>query len=46
MVRRSLWWPGHEKPDYEEIVEQNERFVVVRKFGVAGVVAEQPDPNA
>jgi hypothetical protein len=36
---------GHEKPDYEEMVERNVRFVIVRKFGVAGVVAEQRDPN-
>ena len=36
---------GHEKPDYEEVVERNDRFVVVRKFGVAGVVAEQRDPD-
>jgi hypothetical protein len=37
---------GHERPDFEEIVERNDRFVVVRKFGVAGLVAEQLDPTA
>jgi hypothetical protein len=38
--------PGHEKPDFEEVVEHNERFVMVHKFGIAGEVAEDRDPRS
>ncbi len=38
--------PGHEKRDFEEVVEGNGRFVMVRKFGIAGEVAENRDPRS
>src|SRR5690349_13222945 len=31
--------PGHELPDVEEVVDRNERFVVVRKRGEAASLA-------
>jgi hypothetical protein len=33
--------PGHEKPDVEEIVERTPHWLIVRKIGTAGEVAEQ-----
>jgi hypothetical protein len=38
--------PGHEKSDFEEVVMRTDRFVLVRKFGIAGAVAEDRDPRA
>jgi hypothetical protein len=38
--------PGHERPEWEEVIQRNARFVVVRKFGVAGAVADDLDPRA
>jgi hypothetical protein len=37
--------PGHEIPDVEEVVAQNQRFYVVRKHDTEAVVAEQTDPR-
>ena len=37
--------PGHEVPAIERIVEQHERYLVVEKTGVAGVLAERADPR-
>ena len=38
--------PGHEDPDVEHIVLQNERFLVVQKEGRAAQEAEKGDPRA
>ncbi len=37
--------PGHDHPDVERVIEQNERFAIVAKFGEAEGVAEQSDPR-
>jgi hypothetical protein len=37
--------PGHDVPEIERVVEENERYVVVEKFGVAGIRAVQLDPR-
>jgi hypothetical protein len=37
--------PGHEITDVEQMVEANERFVVVAKLGAGAQVAEQLDPR-
>jgi hypothetical protein len=37
--------PGHEKPDVEEVVARSDRFLMVRKFGLAGEAAEDLDPR-
>jgi len=38
--------PGHELNEFERVVEQNERYAVVEKFGPAGPVAMKLDPRA
>jgi hypothetical protein len=38
--------PGHELPEVERVVEQNERFHVIEKLGAAAIVAEETDPRA
>src|SRR3954470_12672789 len=37
--------PGHELDDVERIVEQNERYAIVEKFGAAGPAAVRLDPR-
>jgi hypothetical protein len=37
--------PGHEIPDVEEVVAENERFNVVRKHVAEGVLARETDPR-
>jgi|SRR3954447_24343612 len=37
--------PGHEVSDVEQIVEANDRFVVVAKLGVGGQLAEHLNPR-
>jgi hypothetical protein len=37
--------PGHEIPDVERIVERNDRYVVVEKFGESAVAAIKHDPR-
>ncbi len=37
--------PGHEVPEIEQVVEENERYVVVEKFGEAGIAAVRLDPR-
>ena len=37
--------PGHEVPDVEEVVAENERFYVVRKHPAESVIAEETDPR-
>lgn len=36
---------GHDIPDVERVVEQNERFVVVEKFGESALAAIKLDPR-
>jgi hypothetical protein len=38
--------PGHELDEVERVVEQNERYAIVEKFGAAGPVAMKLDPRA
>ena len=38
--------PGHVKADYEHVVEQKDRFTIVRKTGGAGDIAEDMDPRS
>ena len=38
--------PGHELPEVERVVEQNERFHVIEKLGAAAIVAEETDPRS
>ena len=37
--------PGHQDPDIEQVVSQNERFLVVEKKGQAAQEAEESDPR-
>jgi hypothetical protein len=37
--------PGHDIPDVERVVEQNERFVTVEKFGESALAAIKLDPR-
>jgi hypothetical protein len=37
--------PGHDIPTVERVVEQNERFVVVEKFGESAKAAVRLDPR-
>jgi hypothetical protein len=37
--------PGHEIPDVERVVETNERYFVVEKFGESAVAAIKFDPR-
>ncbi len=37
--------PGHDVPEIERVVERNERYVVVEKFGDAGIAAVRLDPR-
>ena len=49
-IRRVATWfpikPGHDDPALERVVETNERYAVVEKFGEAGMVAVELDPRA
>ena len=36
---------GHQLPEVERVVEGNDRFLVVEKFGAAAVVARSADPR-
>jgi hypothetical protein len=38
--------PGHEIPDVEEVVAENQRFFVVRKYVEEGILAKQTDPRS
>ena len=37
--------PNHQLPEVERVVETNDRFLVVEKFGAAAVVARASDPR-
>jgi hypothetical protein len=43
--RHFLVKPGHERLDYERVVDQGDGWLVVTKIGVAGEVAEDEDPR-
>lgn len=38
--------PGHELPDFEVVVEANDRYVTVKKIGAAAKKARQLDPRS
>ena len=38
--------PGHIDPELERVVEEDERYVVVEKTGLAGEVARDLDPRS
>jgi hypothetical protein len=37
---------GHDYPEFERVVEENERYVVVEKFGEAARVVKKLDPRS
>ena len=37
--------PGHEKPEFETVIERHEDFLVVRKSGEAAMLARRTDPR-
>ena len=37
---------GHDYPEFERVVEENERYVVVEKFGEAAGVVKKLDPRS
>jgi len=38
--------PGHDYTEFERVIEENETYVVVEKFGKAGEVAQRLDPRS
>jgi hypothetical protein len=38
--------PGHDYPEFERVVEENERYAIVEKFGKAGEIARREDPRS
>jgi hypothetical protein len=38
--------PGHDYPEFERVVEENESYAVVEKFGTAGEIAQRLDPRS
>ena len=38
--------PGHDYPEFERVVDKNERFAVVEKFGEAARVVRKLDPRS
>jgi hypothetical protein len=44
-ARCFLLVPGHERAELERVVERGDVYVIVRKHGEAGVIAEQNDPR-
>ncbi|HEX6787898.1 MAG TPA: hypothetical protein VF091_01555 [Gaiellaceae bacterium] len=43
--RYFLVLPGHERHEFERVVDQGNGWLVVTKIGVAGEVAEEEDPR-
>jgi hypothetical protein len=37
---------GHDFPEFERVIEEQEGYVVVEKFGKAGEVAQELDPRS
>jgi hypothetical protein len=33
--------PGHERPEIDEVLERHETYLLVRKYGKAGAIAEE-----
>lgn len=44
--RRFILVPGHEDPEFEDVIECSLRYVVVQKRGQAGQIAEEADPRS
>jgi hypothetical protein len=44
--RRFLVAPGHEMPEFEDVVERHDTYVVVEKTGTAAVRADASDPRS
>ena len=38
--------PGHNSPGIDEVVEATDRYLIVRKIGVGGAIAEDLDPRS
>jgi hypothetical protein len=38
--------PSHDYTEFERVIEENERYVVVEKFGKAGEIAARLDPRS
>ena len=38
--------PGHEHPEFERVVERQNGFLIVEKFGEAEEAAEESDPRS
>ena len=36
---------GHDYPEFERVVEENEHYVVVEKFGEAAMIVKKLDPR-
>jgi hypothetical protein len=45
-ARQFVLIPGHELLEAEEVVMRQERFLLVRKFGAAGEIAEELEPRS
>jgi hypothetical protein len=45
-ARRFVCVPGHQEPEFETVVAETERYVVVEKEDAAGEVAEALDPRS
>jgi hypothetical protein len=37
--------PGHDRPEFERVVEENGRYAVVEKFGEAAEIVRKLDPR-
>jgi hypothetical protein len=38
--------PGHDYPEFERVVEENENYAVVEKFGEAAMIVKKRDPRS
>lgn len=43
--RRFLVSPGHERPEFERVIDQGPGYLVVEKVGAAGETAEEKHPR-
>ena len=43
--RRFVVRPGHQEGAVERVVERHERYWIVEKVGIAGVIARERDPR-
>lgn len=44
-ARRGIAVHGHEDPEVEHLISENDRFIVTEKFGEAAEVVEQQNPR-